>query len=47
MFLLSLAGALANWSIFKQALTEGNCNAALAASLFHYGILTINDVKNI
>ncbi|NLC16729.1 MAG: imidazole glycerol phosphate synthase subunit HisF [Clostridiales bacterium] len=30
---------------FKQALTEGNCNAVLAASLFHYGILTINDVK--
>ncbi len=30
---------------FKQALTEGNCDAVLAASLFHYGIMRINDVK--
>lgn len=30
---------------FKQALTDGNCDAVLAASLFHYGIMKITDVK--
>lgn len=31
---------------FKQALTEGKCDAVLAASLFHFGVFTINQVKN-
>ncbi|HEY8423780.1 MAG TPA: imidazole glycerol phosphate synthase subunit HisF [Clostridia bacterium] len=30
---------------FKQALTEGRCEAVLAASLFHFGIFSINQVK--
>jgi cyclase len=30
---------------FAQVLTKGNADAALAASLFHYGQLTIADVK--
>ncbi len=36
------AGKLAH---FKEALTEGNADAALAASLFHYKELTIREVK--
>jgi len=35
------AGSLAH---FAEVLTEGNANAALAASLFHYGELTIAEV---
>jgi cyclase len=31
---------------FGEVLTEGGADAALAASLFHYGQLTIADVKN-
>lgn len=31
---------------FAQILTEGEADAALAASLFHFGELTISDVKN-
>ena len=30
---------------FKEALTEGNADAVLAASLFHYKELTIKQVK--
>ena len=30
---------------FKKALIDGNCDAVLAASLFHYGVMKINDVK--
>jgi len=37
------AGSLAH---FAEVLTEGNANAALAASLFHYGELTIAEVKS-
>jgi cyclase len=36
------AGTLAH---FREALTEGRADAALAASLFHYGELTIRQVK--
>lgn len=32
-------------SIFNDALTEGKADAALAASLFHYKELEINDLK--
>jgi len=39
------SGGAGEMEHFKQALTEGNCDAVLAASLFHYGILTISDVK--
>ena len=31
---------------FKEALTEGGADAALAASLFHYKELEIKEVKN-
>jgi imidazole glycerol-phosphate synthase subunit HisF len=31
---------------FSEIFLEGNADAALAASLFHFGELTINDVKN-
>jgi cyclase len=37
------AGSLAH---FAEALTEGRASAALAASLFHYGQLTIAEVKS-
>ena len=30
---------------FKEAFTEGNADAVLAASLFHYKELEINEVK--
>ena len=30
---------------FYEALTEGKADAALAASLFHFGVLTIDDIK--
>ena len=33
-------------SIFYDALTEGKADAALAASLFHYKELEINDLKH-
>jgi cyclase len=36
------AGALEH---FSQALTDGGAHAALAASLFHYGQLTVAEVK--
>lgn len=31
---------------FRDVLVEANCDAALAASLFHYGELSIKEVKN-
>ena len=31
---------------FYQALTDGGCDAALAASLFHYRELTVRQVKD-
>jgi cyclase len=37
------AGALEH---FVEVLTNGGADAALAASLFHYGELTVQDVKN-
>jgi len=31
---------------FSQVLTEGLADAALAASIFHYGTYTVSDLKN-
>ena len=31
---------------FLEALTDGGCDAALAASLFHYRELTVKQVKD-
>ncbi len=39
------SGGAGSLEHFAQVLTEGNADAALAASLFHYGQLTIADVK--
>lgn len=36
-------GALSH---FKDVFTDGKADAALAASLFHYGELTVGDIKN-
>ena len=30
---------------FERVLTEGQADAALAASIFHYGTYTVNDLK--
>ena len=30
---------------FVEVLTEGEADAALAASVFHYGTYTVNDLK--
>lgn len=40
------SGGAGHVSHFARALTEGGADAALAASLFHYKELTIQDVKN-
>ncbi|MCA9901049.1 MAG: imidazole glycerol phosphate synthase subunit HisF [Anaerolineales bacterium] len=40
------SGGAGTLSHFAQALTEGNADAALAASLFHYKQLTIAEVKD-
>jgi len=39
------SGGAGSLEHFAEVLTEGNADAALAASLFHYGQLTIADVK--
>ena len=39
------SGGAGSLEHFAQVLTKGNADAALAASLFHYGQLTIADVK--
>ncbi len=31
---------------FERVLTEGRADAALAASIFHYGTYTVNDLKD-
>ena len=31
---------------FRDVLTEGHADAALAATLFHYGIMRIGDLKD-
>ncbi|MDI6603698.1 imidazole glycerol phosphate synthase subunit HisF [Aceticella autotrophica] len=39
------SGGAGNKEHFKEVLTEGKADAALAASLFHYGELKIRDLK--
>ena len=40
------SGGAGKMEHFYDALTEGKADAALAASLFHYNELEINDLKN-
>lgn len=40
------SGGAGNMQHFKGVLTEGKADAALAASLFHFGEMTISDLKN-
>lgn len=40
------SGGAGTLSDFEEILTKGEADAALAASLFHFGELTISDVKN-
>jgi len=40
------SGGAGNKEHFYEALTKGKADAALAASLFHYKELEINDLKN-
>lgn len=40
------SGGAGNMAHFKEALTEGKADAALAASLFHYKELEVSDLKN-
>ncbi len=40
------SGGAGNMQHFKDVLTEGKADAALAASLFHFGEMTISDLKN-
>jgi imidazole glycerol-phosphate synthase subunit HisF len=39
------SGGAGSLDDFRQALQEGNADAALAASVFHYGTYTVGDVK--
>jgi cyclase len=39
------SGGAGNAEHMRQALTEGAAEAALAASIFHFGTLTIRQVK--
>lgn len=39
------SGGAGNMQHFKDVLTEGKADAALAASLFHFGEMTISDLK--
>lgn len=39
------SGGAGNLDDFRQALGEGGADAALAASVFHYGTYTVGDVK--
>ena len=39
------SGGAGNLAHFKEALTDGKADAALAASLFHYKELEIREVK--
>lgn len=40
------SGGAGKLSDFKDVFTEGHADAALAASLFHYGIMDIGDLKD-
>lgn len=40
------SGGAGNMQHFKDVLTDGKADAALAASLFHFGEMTIPDLKN-
>lgn len=40
------SGGAGNMSHFKEALTDGGADAALAASLFHFREIEISDLKN-
>jgi len=40
------SGGAGNMSHFKDALTDGKADAALAASLFHFREIEICDLKN-
>ena len=40
------SGGAGNLGHFKEALTDGNADAVLAASLFHYKELEISEVKD-
>lgn len=40
------SGGAGNMQHFKDVLTDGKADAALAASLFHFGEMTISDLKN-
>lgn len=40
------SGGAGNMQHFKDVLTEGKADAALAASLFHFGEMAISDLKN-
>lgn len=40
------SGGAGNMRHFKDVLTDGKADAALAASLFHFGEMTISDLKN-
>lgn len=40
------SGGAGNMQHFKDVLTQGKADAALAASLFHFGEMTIPDLKN-
>ena len=42
---LIASGGAGSAEHFRDALTAGKADAALAASLFHYGELTIPDLK--
>jgi cyclase len=39
------SGGAGNIDHFAEAVTKGHADAVLAASLFHYGELEINEVK--
>ncbi len=39
------SGGAGSLDDFRQALQEGSADAALAASVFHYGTYTVGDVK--
>lgn len=40
------SGGAGNMQHFKDVITDGKADAALAASLFHFGEMTISDLKN-
>ena len=40
------SGGVGNLDHMRAGLMEGNADAALAASIFHFGEYTVRDVKN-